>query len=483
MISMLFLPVLVLVVYLIVRGSRADRPRPADGRPASWSSPRAAGVVDELARWRAAGLLDDEQIAAILEHERTHHPLPPPSPAATTPPETSAARRPLPDVSEALGYLGGILALVGMSLLVARYWSDIPLAGRLGLSGGLAVALFGVGLLVPEDREPAFRRMRWFLWLVSSAAIGVFGGVLAHELVGDDGVVVAFAAALAVVAHEVGLWWRRDRPLQQLTFLVAVAVAVGTGVAQLTTNGPAGLAVWAVGVVGVALGLRHLTRLPQLTLLVGAVVAVVGAMVIGERWQAVSLLLSTATAFVLVALASISALPMETLEQRLLSVVGGIALFSSVPGTIGYFAEEAGLVTGLVVWGIGALLVAVGGRNWLRLPMLATVLGAVSLVGGAALTGIDLERLAPLFGIGTALALIAFGVALDRFVLSVVGSIGLLINVPWAILEWFPGEGRAPLLIMVSGALIIALAALLTRTRSRFPRVGGPRSTPPHPVT
>jgi hypothetical protein len=242
------------------------------------------------------------------------------------------------------------------------------------------------------------------------------------------------------------------------------------------------LAVWAVGVVGVALGLRHLTRLPQLTLLVGAVVAVVGGMVVAERWQAVSLLLSTATASVLVAVASIRALPTEIVEQRLLAVVGGIALFSSVPGTIGYFAEGAGLVTGLVVWGIGALLVFVGGREWLRLPMLSTVLGAVALVGGAALTGIDLERVAPLFGIATALALIALGVALDRFVLSVVGSIGLLIHVPWAILEWFPGEGRAPLLIMVSGALIIALAALLTRTRGRFPHVGGPGRTPPHPV-
>jgi hypothetical protein len=482
MISMLFIPVLVLVVYLVVRGSHTDTPRPAGDHGPVPLAPRTTGVVDGLERWRSAGLLGDDQVEAILAHERTHRPLPPPSVVAAEP-VSPASRRQLPDVSEALGYLGGILALVGMSLLVGRYWSDIALAGRLGLSGGLAVALFGVGLLVPEDREPALRRMRWFLWLVSSAATGVFGGVLAHEVTDGEAVLVAFAVAVAVAVHDVGLWWRRDRPLQQLAFLAAVAVAVGTGVAELTSSGPAGIAVWVVGAVGVGLGLGHLTRLPPLTVLVGAVAVVVGGMVVAESWQAVSLLVSTATAFGLVALAAVRRVPTEPVEQRLLAVVGGVALVSSVPGTIGYFAERAGLVTGLVVWVVGGLLVFVGGRSWVRLPIVATVLGAVGLVGGAALTGIELERVAPLFGVVTALGLIGLGVALDRFALSVVGSIGLLVHVPWAILEWFPGEGRAPLLIMVSGGLIIAIAALLTRTRGRWSHVDGRPGTPPHPVS
>lgn len=481
MISMLFIPVLVLVVYLIVRGTKADVAAP--GTPAGTGAPsvRTGGsVVEELESWRAAGLLDDEQVAAILDHERTHHPLPAPTPAHAT---TDVAPRPqLPDVSEALGYLGGILAIVGMSLLVARYWADIPAPGRLGLSGGLAVALFGAGLLVPEDREPAFRRMRWFLWLVSSAATAVFGGVLVHELGGHD-VQVVFAGASAVVVHDVALWWRRERPLQQLAFLAALAVAVGTGVSELSSTGPAGLAVWALGVVGVGVGLRHLTPLPRLTLLAGAVTAVTGGAMMTESWQAASLLVSTATAFALVALAAIRRLPVDRVEQRVLAIVGGLAAVSSVPGTIGYFAEQAGLATGLVVWSIGAGLVALGGRSWVRVPIVSTVVGAMALVGGAALTGIELERVGPLFGIATALALVALGVALDRFALSVVGSIGLLVHVPWSIVAWFPGEGRAPLLIMVSGALIIAISAMLTKTSGRFPHVGGRHGTPPHAVT
>lgn len=480
MIVSLLIPVLAVVVYLIVRESRSQHAGPID-HEAGTSSGSVGGVVGELERWHAAGLLDDHQVAAILEHERLHRPLPPPSPVA--PPPVRGERRPLPDVTEALGYLGGILAIVGMSLLVGRYWTDIPLAGRLGLSGGLAVALFGVGLLVPEDREPAFRRMRWFLWTVSSAATAVFGGVLADELSDGDALLIALAASLAVVVHDVALWWRRERPLQQLTFLAALAVAVGTGVGQLSSAGPAGLAVWAVGAVGVAVGLRHLTPLPRLTLSVGAVAAVVGGMVTGDSWQAVSLLLSTSTALLLLALASVRRLPTDLVEQRLLALIGGVALLSSVPGTIGYFAQDAALTTGLVVWAVGASLVVVGGRSWLRVPIVATLLGGAALIGGAALTAIDLERVGPLFGIATALALIGAGVAVDRFALSIVGSIGLLVHVPWAILEWFPGEGRAPLLIMVSGALIIAIAAFLGRSRDRFRHLGGHHRSPPHALT
>jgi hypothetical protein len=474
-ISVLFLPVLGLVVYLFVRGSHANEhatpSSPTPPSPPSTTATPPSGVVADLGRWRSAGLLTDEQVAAILEHERAHHPLPPPQLVAAEP--SAASRRQLPDVTEALGYLGGVLAIVGMSLLVGRYWSDISVAGRLGLSGGLAAALFGVGLMVPEDREPALRRMRWFLWLVSSAASAVFGGVFAWELVGDDDLRVPLAAAAAVVLHDAFLWWRRERPLQQAAFLVASAVTVGTGLAFVANSGAAGLAVWALGGAGVVLGLRHLTPLPLLTLFVGAVTAVVGAMVVGGSWHAASLILSVSTAASLVGLAAIRRLPTDQIEQRLLALVGGIALFSSVQITIGYFAEQAALTTGLVVWAIGAALVYLGGRTWLRVPTLVSVVGAVALIGGAALTGIDLQRVGPLFGIATALALIALGVALDRFALTIVGSLGLLVHVPWAIVEWFPGEGRAPLLIMVSGALILAIAALLTRTRDRFPRLGG----------
>jgi hypothetical protein len=55
-----------------------------------------------------------------------------------------------------------------------------------------------------------------------------------------------------------------------------------------------------------------------------------------------------------------------------------------------------------------------------------------------------------------------------RVLFTLVGLLGMLINVPWAINTFFPGEGRAPLLILVSGALIVAVAVWLARQSDRL---------------
>lgn len=48
------------------------------------------------------------------------------------------------------------------------------------------------------------------------------------------------------------------------------------------------------------------------------------------------------------------------------------------------------------------------------------------------------------------------------------GAAGLLGFVPWAITWFFPGEGRVPVLILVSGVLILVLAVVLSRLAPRF---------------
>jgi hypothetical protein len=428
--------------------------------------PSTAGpsnLTAQLERWRRQGILSARQVEQILSAEQRQ--------AITTPLTADAGRKQGSLVVEALGYLGGVLAIVGMVLLVARYWDDIPLAGRLGLSGGLAVALFAAGWFVPEDSEPALRRMKWFVWLLSSAATAVFGGVLGWEW-SPDSVKVPLVGAVAVALHDGALWWRRERPLQQFTFLAATSVAVGTATSIVAPDGVAGLVLWGTGAVMLLLALRELVPLAPLSLVVGAVTAVVGAIVTTSDWQAFGLLFMTATAATLVALAAAHGLVDDWVQQRLLTIVGGVATLQALPGTIGYFAEQAGVATGAVVWSIGAGLVVIGGRPVLRQPQVATIAGGAALVGGAALTGTQWERVGPLFGIATAIGLIALGMLPGRLLLSLFGCLGLLISVPWAIVEWFPGEGRAPLLILVSGALILAVAAFLARMGDRFRQLG-----------
>jgi hypothetical protein len=208
-------------------------------------------------------------------------------------------------------------------------------------------------------------------------------------------------------------------------------------------------------------------------------------MVASSSWQATGLLLLLATALGLAGLAVVDDLAPDRRDRTLLAVFGSLALIQSVPGVLGYFAQDAAGLTGLATWAAGASLLAIGASRMVRAPRLVELVGALALLGGAAPTGVQWEGFAPLFGTVTAVGLVGLGMLPGQVLLSAVGSVGLLINVPWAI-SWFsPGEGRVPLLIMVSGVLIIVIALVLTRMGDRFRRDLGhpprPRSTTRHP--
>ena len=136
------------------------------------------------------------------------------------------------------------------------------------------------------------------------------------------------------------------------------------------------------------------------------------------------------------------------------------------------------MLTGLTVWLSGVGLLTVGWTSRARWPVAFEILGAIVTLAGAAVCGAQAPGFAALFGIVNAAALLVLGMRPGRVVLSAVGALGLLGNVPWAIGWFFPGENRAPLLIMVSGALIIGAAILMTRLSGRFKSEMGH----PHPA-
>ena len=57
-------------------------------------------------------------------------------------------------VTEALGYLGGLLALSGAVTLGIQYWREVPTAGRLGLFALVAAITWLVGAGSMTDRNP-----------------------------------------------------------------------------------------------------------------------------------------------------------------------------------------------------------------------------------------------------------------------------------------------------------------------------------------
>jgi hypothetical protein len=442
-----------------LEGRGAPTPRPAGDEP---STEVPTGLAAELTGWVADGLLSQEQATAILAHERGRL-----RPERAAPPARPA--RNLPSVAEALGYLGGMLALAGLVLLVSRYWPDLSTGGRLAISGGAAVLLLAGGELVREPRDAALERLRAVLWLAAVAATGVFTVVLVRQAADAEAMETVVLATSAAVGLESGLLWRgRHLPVQQLTTLGAVPVFLGAAVAEVADlPGPSGAAVWTAGAVLLWLGVRRYLPSPHLTELVGVLALAVGAIMMANDWTAVGTLGLLATAFGVMALALVPGLTPDRSDHLLLGVLGVPLLLMAVPSTLGYFAQDAAGATGLVTYVVGAGLVLVGAQGLVRLATVVEALGALTLLGGAALLWTQWHGVAPVVALVTSVALIGLGMLPDQLVLSFVGSLGLLVNVPWAITWFFPGEGRVPLLTLVSGLLILALAVLLTRLRDR----------------
>jgi hypothetical protein len=476
--------VIVLVVYAVTRATRSTGPQRAPRAPRD--------VEDLLARWTAAGLLTDDQAAALARYETEAQPpaaVEPPRAVTGVAPEAKAPRvsRRIPLVAEALGYLGGILAVTGLVLVVGRYWPDMATVVRLTISGAGVVGLLVAGWLVRPGGDPALERLRGFAWVASSACAALFAGVVAADMLDAEAPKTIAAAASAAVVAESGLLWRgRPLPFQQLSLFGAIAVLVGTAVASAADVGPAGIAVWVTGGVLAVIGIRRMAPIPVIGDVVGGLAMAVGAMLTVAGWNEPALPFAVATAAALLAFALVPGLAPDRSDQLSLGIIGGITGLQVAPGAIAYFARDAGLVTGMAVWVAGLSMLYLGIRELLRLPVLVETLGAIATLAGAAVTAAQYEDFAPVFGIVTAIGLVAAGMLPGQGLLSLFGSAGLLINVLWAVGHFFPGEGRAPLLIMVAGALILAIAVMLTRSgkvrrdlgAARHPK-RRPRSTPP----
>jgi hypothetical protein len=430
--------------------------------------PAAADLRAHLDRWREAGLISADQAAAIDAHEAAALAEARAAWLAAQPPP--AIPRRVPVVAEALGYLGGALAVAGLGLVLSRFWPDWSVGARFGVSAATAALLTAGGVAVREQSEPALARLRAVLWLASTAATGLAAGVLVRDGLTEPAASrVALGVALAVTLQSGALWRGRvERPLQQLTCLAGGAVALGTLVAQTTSEGPVGLVLVAVGVAVVALNTRRALPNPELVDLVAGPTALVGAVLTSNQWTPAGMLLGLAVAFALLAVAMVPGLAHARSDRLVTAGLGAFALLELAPGTMGYFAEQAGIATGLVAWAVGAGVVAIGARRLVLAPHVAVSVGAVGMLAGAAVTGTQSPGLATTFGIATALGLVAAGMLPGQVLLSVFGAAGLLGFVPWAITWYFPGEGRVPVLILVSGVLILAVAVLLARLGPRF---------------
>ena len=307
-------------------------------------------LATQLRRWAADGLLTQDQATAILAAEHPQVPRP------------AAPTRPVSVMVELLGYLGGILAIIGAVLLAARFWQDLAVWTRLTLLGLVAVALWAAGAAVHEHADPALWRLRGVLWLLSSATVAFFAALFTADVLELSSEAVALVTGLATATHAGALWWRRPRPLQQLACLAGVVAAIAGGVAVAGgSETVVGLSIWAVGVGWVLLGWRGLLPPTLVALLVGAVVLLFGAQAMVAAWPAAGLLLGLASAAGL--------LVIGTTGHRLgLAGVGIWGVIMFLPATVvHFFAGTVGVPVLILLTGV-VLLAATLVMLRVRLP-------------------------------------------------------------------------------------------------------------------
>ncbi|HEX2288661.1 MAG TPA: hypothetical protein VHH53_00315 [Pseudonocardiaceae bacterium] len=245
------------------------------------------GLEAVLQRAVESGILSADQAQAVLVAERIHG-------------EQFGGGRRLP-VTEALGYLAGLLALSGAVTLAIQYWREVPIAGRIGLLAAVAATTWLVGARIGDGSAPALIRLRGALWFASSAAVAALAGQIAWDVVHAGEATVWLAAGAAAAVHAGLLWQLRDRPAQHLACLIGVLAAAGGAAGLTDLDSAIGLAIAAVGVAWVVAGWSATLRPPTMALVGGGIAVLTGAGVTGVGWSDAAPLLGLAAVTALVA--------------------------------------------------------------------------------------------------------------------------------------------------------------------------------------
>lgn len=305
-----------------------------------------------LERWVAEGLVTADQAAQIEAAEQVRATAPAP-PATTRPDVPLAGRRSL--VSEALGYVGGVLMIAAVVLLVTWYWEDMAVAVRVGLVAAAAVLSLVAGLAVPDRLGAAGRRLRAVLWLISVVAFAGLLGLIGSEVLEwqRDQDVVTLAAA-GTVPYAGALWWRQRSVLQQIGLFAAVIMTAVSTVERIdgAENVVIGLAVWGIGVAWFVLAWTGPVAPRRTGYVLASLALVFGAQAtMPEGWWGHLLTLATVAALITVAV---------LISDLAVLAIGALGAVRALPQSLAeYLPGNIAVPLGLLVAGAVLVIVAV----------------------------------------------------------------------------------------------------------------------------
>ncbi len=325
-----------------------------------------ADLRGHLDQWVAEGLIDADQAARIeaAEHARSEHAGPEQARAELAPPGTE---RPAPIapparpsraslVVEALGYAGAILAVIAGFLIVRELWPSVPTSAELAFAAAASVALGIAGATLLGRSDPAMQRLQQVLWLLCTATVAAFTGVLAAQVWRFGPASVALVAAAAATACGAAFWLRTRAALQHVALFASTAVLTGTAIYRMAPStgswGP-GRGVWVLAILW-ALAVTRGYLPPRVA---GQFVAGVGVLVGAQ------LTMQVAAGHVLAA-ATVAGLLVGgvLLRQVWLVVLGTVGVLIVVPQTATrYLPQSVGAPLAIFVTG----LVLVAAAVWL----------------------------------------------------------------------------------------------------------------------
>jgi hypothetical protein len=294
----------------------------------------------DLRRWTEAGLITTEQATAIEASEL----------AAVSPAGSERGR--VPFVVEALGYVGGALAVVAGFIATADLWRDMSRGVLEGFAAAGCLVLLAGGAALRSADDPAFGRLRSVLFLLSAACLAAFCALFGDDHRSDDEWLV-LVVALITAAYLLGLHlWHRSL-LLVIALFVALAVAAGAFNVVIDGSDDAwrvGLAVWLLAVVWSAGAGRVGALMPvDGVLLAGVGGAFVGAQLMMTRGLGHLVAVVTVTAVIVAG---------TILRRSWMLALGTLGVLIVVPQTATRFLPDA-VGAPVAVFAVGAGLVAV----------------------------------------------------------------------------------------------------------------------------
>lgn len=127
---------------------------------------------------------------------------------------------------------------------------------------------------------------------------------------------------------------------------------------------------------------------------------------------------------------------------------------------------------GLAFWILGAAWATASWRLIVPPAAIGFPLGVALTLVGAGVIGGRYDWLGPLVGLATATAWTAIGIGVNEVLALGPGLVGTFVFLPWTLGRFFGESLGAPIIVMLSGAVLLVIVAVLWRRRTNGARIG-----------